>query len=120
MTARITQRKAGGTSFWAEQVLGYRAERKSRNRIHDVVGGGVAVQLGAANPRSGHLDVLILHEQSALDAFNLLSLGEVYTFESFDRPALNMTFSVDENSVSIELDPTTREYWIVGFGFQEL
>lgn len=119
MSAAIVERSGAG-SIWAQKVLGYRVERRSRNTVHNVVGGGTAVSLLPSNARSGRLELLIPNEASALDAFNLLSAGKEYNFRSAERPALNMWFAVDDNAVTIELDPTTLDHWIIGFGFQEL
>jgi hypothetical protein len=50
----------------------------------------------------------------------MLARAKTFTLVSTERPSANMSFSVDENSITITLDPVTTKFWLVEFGFQEI
>jgi hypothetical protein len=119
MTTTIAQ-IGGGGSVAANALTGYRVERRSRNIVHEIAGGGTAVTLYGANLRSGRLEVLFEVESTAFAAFGMLARAKTFTLVSTERPSANMSFSVDENSITITLDPVTTKFWLVEFGFQEI
>jgi len=119
VTTTITAIGGGGNTV-AHALTEYRAERRSRNIIHEVAGGGTAVTLYGAGARSGRIELQYLTDAAAMSALALLALKRSFTLASTDRPAVNMTFAVDENSITLTLDSATKKFWLVGFGFQEV
>lgn len=100
-----------------ELLLGYESTRRSLTRVHDLVGGGVAVTRAPAQLRSGSLDLFYMTEADAAEAFDVLGHGEVYLLTSTELAHIDMAFVVD-GSIRIQLDEG-RKRWVVTVGYQE-
>lgn len=101
-------------------VDGYEATRTSRNIVHDLISGGIAVTLISPRPRSGTLRLVYATESDA--AFSVLLHAEETTFTLVDddRDSLAMTYVIDGSGVEIALDDESRDVWVVSVGFQEV
>lgn len=108
----------GGVTY-PRLVLGYETSRESRNVVHDLIGGGIAVALVAPRPRSGDLRLFYPEEVDAWGALELHSLEAVFTLTEASRPAVGMTYVVN-GSVSLALDDNTRKNWVVTIPYQEV
>ena len=102
-----------------ELVLGYQTSRESRNIVHDLISGRIAVTMVGPRPRAGVLELFYLTENDAFDAMNLHATESMFTLYDSDRPAVNMTYVID-GSVELELDDETRDRWVVSVGYQEV
>lgn len=100
-------------------VDGYEASLSSRNVIHDLIGGDIAVTLVAPRPRSGTLALVYAVEADAWAGFNLHAVTDTFTIASDEVSAVDMTYVVD-GDVQIALDEETRTVWVVSVGYQEI
>lgn len=118
MASYITARNGAGST--APVVIdGYETARESRNVIHDLIGGGIAVSLILPRPRSGELILRYTDEVQAWGALSVLSHESAYALTDSDRPGVGMTFVVD-GDVQLSLDDDTRDTWTVTVPYQEI
>jgi hypothetical protein len=118
MTATISAVTGAGTTSPTTVLSPYEATNRSRNVIHDLIGGGIAVSIVAPNPRSGVLELLYPTEAEAEAARQLHLLETGFTLTDTETPSIGMTYVVD-GEVSIRLDEDTLTQWILAVGFQE-
>lgn len=100
-------------------VLGYQTSRTSRNEIHDLISGGIAVSLVAPRPRSGILELFYADEAEAFASLNLHAEETTFQLSDDSRPSVNMAYVID-GILSVALDDETREHWVVSVGYQEV
>ncbi|WP_457100312.1 hypothetical protein [Microbacterium sp. P5_E9] len=117
MTATITATNGAGTTSPLTVLSPYETLWTSRNIIHDLVGGDIAVSLVAPRPRSGVLELLYPDEPSAFQCAALHEARSAFTLVETDRPSVSMTYVVD-GDVTLRLDEDTLELFIVSIGFQ--
>ncbi|CAI9386090.1 hypothetical protein [Microbacterium sp. T2.11-28] len=99
-------------------VDGYEAERESRNIIHDLLSGNVAVTLISPRPRAGTLQLMYTAHSDAFAAFNLHAEETVFTITNPDVTNVGMSYVV-RDGIGIRQDDT-RAGWIVSVDFQEV
>ncbi len=114
----ISASNGAGTTTPLAVLSEYSTTRRSRNVVHDLIGGGIAVSLVAPNPRSGTLELLYDNEESAYECADLHSVETSFVLSEPDRPHMSMTYVID-GEVTVTLDADTLTVWIVGIGFQE-
>lgn len=117
MTTTITRTSDSATTT-PTLVLGYAATRASRNVVHDLIGGDIAITLVPPRPRSGTLELFYPDETAAWAALTLHDETTTYTVASDDRVDIDMTYVA--NNVSIALDDSTRAVWVVSVDYQEV
>lgn len=109
------------TDTTPELVLGYESTRRSRNKVHEILGGGTVVSLGESGLRTGRLELFYLTEQAAVDAELMHSKPAVFTLATPDTPTTAMTYTLaDGGSIVRTLDAETRTRWVVAVDFQEV
>lgn len=118
MASFITARNGAGSTA-PVLIDGYEASRESRNVVHDLIGGGIAVTLILPRPRSGELTLRYDAEVQAWGALALLSHESAYSLTDSDRPGVGMTFVVN-GDVTLALDEDTRDTWTVQVPYQEI
>lgn len=119
-TAEITGAGLAGSTVPA-LVLGYETTRESRNQVHDLIDGGIAVVLIPPRPRSGELQLLYPDEADAWGALDFFAHATTYTLTDSSRPGVGMAFVIaDSNGVRLELDDDTRDVWVVTVPYQEV
>lgn len=108
------------TTITPQLVLGYRAESQARNVLHDILGRADAdVSLREETLRAGTLSMLFLTKADAFAAYAFHTAGGTFSLADADVPEANMAF-VRQGAMSIELDPQTRNRWVLEVGFQEV
>lgn len=118
MSSTITATSGAGTTS-PTLILGYATSRESRNIVHDIIGGGIAVALVAPRPRSGDLRLFYPEEADAWAALALHGHETTFSLTDTDRPGIGMTYVVN-GSVSLALDEQTRTRWTVTVPYQEV
>lgn len=109
------------TDTTPELVLGYESTRRSRNKVHEILGGGTVVSLGESGLRTGRLELFYLTEQDAVDAELMHSKPAVFTLATPETPTTAMTYTLaDGGSIVRTLDAETRSRWVVAVDFQEV
>lgn len=117
MSTFTADNAAGATT--PELVLGYAGTRESRNIVHSLISGGVAVSLIAPAGRSGEFQLLYETEADAFDALDLFAEETSFTITGGEIPAVEFTFVVTDSTM-VELDDDTRAVWVVTLGYQEV
>ena len=119
MTALITATDGSGTSSPLTVLSPWSTTRRSRNRVHELSGGSIAVSLVAPNPRAGTMELLYEDEASAFAALELHGRPTSFALTESDRPHVAMTYVID-GDVSVRLDEGTLELFIVSVSYQEV
>ena len=119
MTALITATDGSGTSSPLTVLSPWSTTRRSRNRVHELSGGDIAVSLVGPNPRTGTMDLLYEDEASAFAALELHARPTSFTLTESDRPHVSMTYVID-GEVSVRLDEGTLELFLVSVDYQEV
>jgi hypothetical protein len=117
--ATITATNGAGTTSPLE-VLGYETNRESRNIVHDLIDGGIAVALISPRPRSGELRLLYPNEAEAWASLALHAQETSFALIDGDVPAVGMTYVVAPGSVRLTLDPETNAAWTLTVPYQEI
>lgn len=92
---------------------------QSRNTVHELLGGGVAITFGGLPMRTGNLELFFNSESAASTAYEFLKNGYVFQLEDPAAPTLNMNFVMSGN-ISRAWDGETFNSWLVSFDFQEV
>lgn len=100
-------------------VDGYEAALSSRNVVHDLIGGDIAVTLVTPRPRAGELVLVYDDEADAWAGFNLHSVADTFTLVSDEVTPADMMYVLD-GDVRIALDDESRAVWVVTVGYQEI
>lgn len=119
MTTTITANNGAGSTTPTSVLSPYSSDWESRNIIHDLIGGGIAVSLVAPRPRSGTYEVLYQTEEAAYACVALHREETTFTLADTDRPSVGMTYVLN-GQTSVRLDPDTLEWFIVTIGYQEV
>ena len=109
----------GSTTITPTLRLTASATVTSRNKIHELLGGGVAVTFGAAPLRTGTLELFFDTETAADAAETFHRDGFVFAITDPDNPSLNMNYVV-AGSIERTLDPETRRRWLLKIDIQEV
>jgi len=117
MTTTIT---SGATTITPTLVLGYDAETKSGNTIHELLGSAEpAVTFGTESLRIGSLEMFFLTRAAAWAAQAFLKSLVVFTLASTDESVIGMKF-VREGEMKIGIDRETFTKWVVTFSYREV
>jgi hypothetical protein len=119
MSATISATNGAGTTSPLTILSPWETARRSRNIVHDLVGGGIVVSLVAPRPRSGEMQLLYDTESAAFAAVALHAIETSFTLTESDPASVSMTYVVD-GQVSIALDEASLLVWIVTVGYQEI
>lgn len=121
MTTVITASTGSPSTTTPTLVLGYEAARASGNRVHSLIGGGVAAVLALGNPRKGTLRLFYPSRPAAFEALSMHVRAATFALTDTDLGQVEMTYVLAEGgSTSIALDDVTRNAWVVSVDFQEV
>lgn len=90
---------------------------QSRNIIHDLIGGGVAVTFGGESLSTSSLELLFNNEDDALYAYNQLNTGHIFELTDFEKTTTSIIFVV-AGSITREFQIDTVDTWIVSCDIQ--
>ena len=119
MSATVTATNGAGAVTALSTLSPYATGRDSRNVVHDLIGGGIAVSLVPPRPRSGELALLFPDEASSTRCVDLHAIPTTFELVDTDEPSVGMIYVVD-GRVTAELDEGTLEVWIVTVSYQEV
>lgn len=91
----------------------------SRNIVHELLGGGVAITFGGEPKRTGSLDLFFNSETDANTAYQFLKNGYVFQLADTVASTTDMNFVIAGN-ISRAWDGSTLNSWLVSFDFQEV
>lgn len=119
MSDTITGTVSGALTF--AQITGYRASAEDRSPVHPILGSSATdVVDRPAGLRRGMLELLIHDEDDAGAAFTAFRTPQTFTLTSTSRPWIGMDFKRADGDPEIELDPQTRNAWLVRAPFVEV
>lgn len=91
----------------------------SRNVVHPLLGGGVAVTFGGAAESTTTLELVFKTEALALDAYNQLNTGHVFQITDTNKPTTSQYFSVAGN-LTREYNGDTPDVWVITVDVQKV
>lgn len=97
----------------AEQTIG------SRNIIHELLGGGVAVTFGGDTLTTSTLEMLFTSEAASLDAYNKLNTGHIFQLTDYSKTSTSMYFVVS-GSITRTLEIESQDVWVITCDVQEV
>ena len=92
---------------------------KTRNVVHELLGGGVAVTFGGEGQSTTTLEFVFKSESAANMAFNQLNTGHLFQITDTNKPTTSQYFSVAGNITRSFVDDTA-DVWIVTVDVQEV
>ena len=119
MTVTIT---AGSLTIPAPaMVLEASQDRHSTaaNVFHDLIGGGLAVTLRAAQARTGELKLLYATRAAADETEVALRSATLLTYADTD-PEFTLRFAVDGTISLAQAAIGNTDYWVLSFGYREV
>lgn len=119
MSATISASNGAGTTVPLTILSPWETAYQSRNVIHDLIGGDIAVSLVAPRPRNGEMSLLYDDETAAFAAAALHRQETTFVLTETDRPDVSMTY-VTDGDIRVALDEQTLNVWIVSVGYQEV
>lgn len=92
---------------------------ESRNTIHELVGGGIAVTFGGESPATATLEMLFTSETDALTAYTQLITGHVFQLTDYDKTSTSMYFVIS-GSITREFVIDTPDTWTINCDIQQV
>jgi hypothetical protein len=112
--------QGGAVSITPNLVLGYETTQTTNTQIHLALGASVpGVTLRPALARSGTLSMLFETELNARNCRIAHAQPDIFTLTTTDLGYANMYY-VPTGDVTMKLDDTTYNAWIVEVGYQEV
>lgn len=91
----------------------------SRNIIHELLGGGVAVTFGGDSPATSTLDMVFSSEADSLDAYTQLNTGHIFELTDYSKTSTSMFFVVAGN-LTREYVIESEDTWVISVDIQEV
>jgi hypothetical protein len=91
----------------------------SRNIIHELLGGGVAVTFGGDTLATSTLEMLFTSEAASLDAYNKLNTGHVFQLTDYSKTSTSMYFVVS-GTITRTLEINSEDTWLITCDIQEV
>lgn len=97
------------------------SERGSSNRVHQLMGGRIAVTLGHVRPRRGRLGFLLDSEALKDACVAMHQNGTIFQLTEPERPSYNMLYVLNgEGNIRVEQLREFDDLWMVSVDFQEV
>lgn len=109
----------GVTTITPTVKISYADSYESRNIVHPLLGGGVAVTFGGTPKRTGTLELIFSNETDANTAYVFFRDSFVFQLTDTDAPTTNMNFVVAGN-ISREWVDSSISIWQLSIDFQEV
>lgn len=97
----------------AEQTI------SSRNIIHPLLGGGVAVTFGGDSLATTTLELLFTSEADSLEAYTQLNTGHVFELTDYSKTSTSTFFTV-AGSITRQYLTETEDTWLISVDIQEV
>lgn len=91
----------------------------TRNVVHELLGGGVAVTFGGAAESTTTLEFVFKSESAALTAYNQLNTGHVFQITDTNKPTTSQYFTVAGN-LTREYNVDTPDVWVITVDVQKV
>jgi hypothetical protein len=91
----------------------------SRNIIHELLGGGVAVTFGGDSKATSTLEMLFTSEADSLDAYTQLNTGHIFELTDYSKTSTS-TYFVISGAITRTYVPDTDDTWTISADIQEV
>lgn len=91
----------------------------SRNIVHELIGGGIAVTFGGENQATSTLEMLFTSEADSLEAYDQLNTGHVFELTDYSKTSTSMFFVVAGN-VTREYVIDSEDTWTISCSIQQV
>jgi hypothetical protein len=91
----------------------------SRNVIHELLGGGVAVTFGENALSTSTLEMVFTSEASCLDAYTQLKTGHIFELTDYDKTSTSMFFVVS-GTIDREFIIESNDTWTLNVDVQQV
>jgi hypothetical protein len=92
---------------------------ESRNVIHELIGGGVAVTFGGSPLATSNLEMVFTSEASCLDAYDQLINGHLFELTDYSKTSTSMFFVVSGN-IQREFIIESTDTWTITVDIQQV
>lgn len=93
---------------------------QSRNIVHELLSGDVAVTFGGEPRRTGTLNFMFDNGTDAYTAYLIMRDGYVFELNDFDDIGTSPLYFVVAGNISREWDDATTDTWTLSVDFQEV
>ena len=91
----------------------------SRNVIHPLLGGGVAVTFGGDSLATTTLELLFTSEADSLEAYTQLNEGHIFELTDYSKTSTS-TYFVVAGSIERQYLTETEDTWLINVDIQEV
>lgn len=91
----------------------------SRNIVHELLGGGVAVTFGGDAQATSTLEMLFTSEADSLDAYTKLNTGHIFQLTDYSKTSTS-TYFVVAGSITREYLTESEDTWMITCDIQEV
>jgi len=119
VTTTITAANGAGSTS-PVSIIDYDAGNESRNIVHDLIGGGIAVALIAPRPRAGDMQLLYTAEADAWAAQALHRQETTFSLTDSVRTGIGMTYVLAPGGNARVTYDKRNEVWVVTVPYQEV
>lgn len=91
----------------------------TRNQIHELLGGGIAVTFGGDTLATSSLEMLFTSEAASLDAYNKLNAGHIFELTDYSKTSTSMYFVI-AGDIRRTLEVESQDVWIITCDIQQV
>lgn len=91
----------------------------TRNIIHELLGGGVAVTFGGEGQSTSSLEMLFTSEADSLEAYTQLNTGHIFELVDYSKTSTSMYFVVS-GSINREYVIESEDTWTISCDIQQV
>lgn len=91
----------------------------SRNIIHELLAGGVAVTFAGETTSTGTLEMLFTSEADSLEAYTQLNTGHIFELTDADKTSTSMFFVI-AGAITRTYEVESADTWIITCDIQEV
>lgn len=91
----------------------------TRNVVHELIGGGVAVTFGGDTLATSTLEMLFTSEAASLDAYNKLNTGHIFQLTDYSKTSTSMYFVIS-GTITRTLEIESEDVWVISCDIQQV
>jgi hypothetical protein len=91
----------------------------SRNVVHELLGGGVAVTFGGDTLATSSLEMLFTSEADSLEAYTILNTGHIFQLTDYSKTSTSMYFVV-AGTITRRYLSETEDTWTISVDIQQV
>jgi hypothetical protein len=92
---------------------------ESRNIVHELIGGGVAVTFGGESLATSTLEMVFTSEASCLEAYEQLNEGHIFELTDYSKTSTSMFFVV-AGAIQREFIVESNDTWTLTVDIQQV